>query len=288
MTLRRFEISTFGVNEALQGFSSDPFVPASPFPTGPGLRIPTVLPGDAGPDTRPRYFFQLASREISEGKTRVRGIRQGLAIGCNASAIDGLVYPVTKIVETPNWSFIDGNVSWHLVREPNTRRVFQQPTTNGPSWRYTESDTPAMLYQSFVNSAVNPSTGSPVQYNLGLTSYVPPAPGAWEPIAGLGNFKDIRFPWKGRGDISNNINEVVEGSWRISLYASILQTNPSTRLQANIPAISNIYSGALGPEEAFLATFDGGEGVPGPAIYWSVFGSILFEDEDYHVKRVRE
>lgn len=274
MPLRRFELSTLGVDPASQGLTTDAWTtPRTNTPTALGLYVPPVLPGDTTPDVRPRYLFCLATRSISEGVTRVRSIRQGVTIGCNASSVRDQLYPMTMPVQTPGWHFIDGNISWHLVKEPNTRKVMLHPTSEGPSWRYTETNSPAMLYQSatFAAGATNPASGQPLFYGQGMTSYVPPSNAAWQEIAGLGNVKDLRFPWQATGNIADNVSEIVEGSWQISLYASVLQTNPSERLTATIPE-SLIGTNALPPEESFIATFP-------DARYWSIYGSILFEDD---------
>jgi hypothetical protein len=188
------------------------------------------------------------------------------------------LYPEEFLVCSPFWHFVDGNVSWHLVREPSDRRVETRPTTDGPSWAFKESDSSAMLYNSFTNTNVNPQSGAPYYYDVGLTKYVPPHyQNIWQPIAGLGNFKDMRFPWN-VPTTSIAIDEEVEGSCKISLYASILQTNPSTRLQPTIPAASAIYPGGLTPESAFVNSFASVQ-------YWRVFGSILFEDDVADVSR---
>jgi hypothetical protein len=279
LTTRRFEIGTAGVDPASQGMTTDAWTtPRTITPTALGLYVPPVLPGDTTPDVRPRYLFCLATREISKGVTRVRGVRQGITIGYNASSVEGQLYPITMPVWLPGWHFIDGNVSWHLVKEPNTRRVMTHPNSEGASWRYTETNSPAMLFQNatFAAGATNPSTGQPLFYGQGLTTYKPPSSQGWQEIAGLGNMKSIMFPYHGRGGVVNDINEVVEGSWKISLYASVLQTNPATRLQATYPTVF-VGGAGLPPEESFIATNS-------LARYWNVYGSILFEDEGAEVK----
>lgn len=272
MIFRRFELSTFGIDEANQGLTTDPFVPAST-PTSLGLRIPPVI----STTPQPRYLFLLAQRNLSRGKTVIRGIRQGLTIGTSLSNSSDV--PLTAeefLVTSPFWKFSDGNVSWHLVREPNDSRVLQRPNTDAASWAYMESTTPAMLYQTFSNSNIN-ANGQPYYYDIGMTAYLPPSPNAWQPIAGLGNFKDMRFPW----NLPTNsvaIDETVEGSCKISLYASVLQTNPTTRAQAILPSVSNVYPGGVTAESAFVNSIGVGEGGGTSAMYWRVFGSILFED----------
>lgn len=271
---RRFEISTLGSDEATQGLTTDPFLPSSS-QTSLGLRIPAVLP--TGP--QPRYLFCLATANISQDWIIVRGIRQGLTLGCNVAPVEGGPSLVAEefMVNSPFWRFPDGNVSWHLVREPNKKNVVNLPNADAQSWAFGESTDAAMLYNTFANSNTTPA-GSPVQYDLGLTAYTPPQFNQlWQPIAGLGNFKDIRFPWQAPTN-ATGIDELVEGNCKISLYASVLQTNPATRPAGVYPAVSSIYPGGITPESAFVQSFSGVQ-------YWRVFGSILFEHYQQTVSR---
>jgi hypothetical protein len=266
----RYEISTLGVDEGLQGLTSDPFA-AQGFTSYAGLRVPPVLPGVLQVNM-PRYRFLLATRKFNR-KTKIIGLRQGLTIGCNANIDAQPERPLECNVTTPGFRFADGNVSWHLVKEQGNRS-FIRPQTDTESWAFMQSESSAMLYQTFANSNVNPQTGAPIYYNLGLTAYTPPNLGdSWEHIAGLGNFHDLRFPWSSpMGWDALDIE--VGGSGRISLYATILQTNPVTRIQGAV-AVTSLSSSAA-PEEAFIRdmTVQGGK-----VNYWRVFGAIVFEDE---------
>jgi hypothetical protein len=272
--------TTSGLDENLQGISTDPF--GQSIPSSIGLRIPPVLAAGSTPDNQPRYLFLLDTRVIERDKTVIRGIRQGLTIGINRSAIAGreLIYefPVTS----PWWRFPDGNVSWHLVREPNDEVVIQHPLSDAASWRYLQSDDPAMLYKtaSFAPNTFNPSTLAPLYYPVGLVGYTPPDLSAFRasPIANLGNLKGIVYPWQPESD--DKLNVVVNGNCRISLYASLLQTNPRTRLNPTALTAANVIPCGIAPEDAFVSNFTSGGGdfpFAGP-IYWRIFGSILFDD----------
>ena len=235
------------------------------------------------PPNQPRYLFLLDSRIIGNTKTVVRGIRQGLTIGINQSSSEAqsLIYefPVTS----PWWRFPDGNVSWHLVREPNDTLQINHPERNrraSANWCYLESNTPAMLFQDFTNSNVNPSTGAPLFYNVGLTAYTPPTFSAsrYKPVGNLGNMKGIYYPWEPHSD--NCLYFPVSGPAKISLYASVLQTNPLTRLQPESLTAADVISGGISNEDAFVFNFTsgGGESPLLSPIYWRIFGSILFDD----------
>ena len=277
--LHESELGSAGIDEALQGLSADPF--GSPVGTSPYLRIPSFVNTPAT-----RYVFCLASK-LTAGRTRLRGLRQGLSIGWNAAIGDPAPgeRPFRVEVKTPTWRFSDGNVSWHLVKEKPRRRttneagrgILRQNTSN---FRYLEADGPALVYldATFNLGAVDPATGAPFFYNVGMTGYTPPPIWAdWEGIAGLGNFHEIRFP-RSAPDAWNSLDVVIEGEWRVSLYATVLQTNPDQRTAFDgSPALLEASTFAA-PEEAILIA-RASDGGPQP-IYWDVFGGLVFEDDE--------
>lgn len=281
MPVRRFEVATSGSDEGLQGLSSDPFATRAT-PAATGLRIPSLVNTF---DTR--YLFLLSTRVITGSRTRVLGIRQGLEIGLDIGPQLGLTVerPVSLMVTTPTFRFSDGaNVSWHLVKEPMIdRRMPQKPLTQTDSFAFKCADTPAFLYEAFTASLTDPMTGAPINYPVTLTAYTPPRfPIDWQPIAGLKILRDIRYPWK--SDLAwHSINEDVPGNWRISLYATVLQTNPATRPGMVFGSGIATNGTAIGgpPEEDFIYKYTFlGERAPtvGPK-FWRIYGSILFEDE---------
>lgn len=282
MPVRRYEVATSGADEGLQGLTSDPFLPTKATPVATGLRIPKLVN-----DESTRYLVLLATKVIQNERTRVCGIRQGLEIGLDIGPQLGLTVqrPVSLLVTTPTFRFSDGaNVSWHLVREPMLRRTPQKPLTQTDSWGFQTSDTPCFLYQDFTASVTDPMTGAPIDYPINLTSYVPPSfPNDWQPVAGLRALRDIRYPWTD-DQAWHSIDEDVPGNWRVSLYASILQTNPATRPGIVFGSPIATDGSAMGgpPEEDFIYkfTFPGGEETPtvGPQ-FWRIYGSIMFEDE---------
>lgn len=275
-SLRRrqtFEITAEGPDEGLQGLSSDPL--SSAHPAAMGLRIPAAI--GTGPNTAatPRFLFCLASRAIQQ-RARIRGLRQGVTLGIDLA----IGTPPENVIEllqtTPTFRFPDGNVSWHLVFEPNADAVVQRPPTDTAGWRYLRSDDPAMLYLTFTNGNVIPATGQPVYYFEDLTAYTPPDVRGlqWIPLGGLGNFHDLRFPWNA-SQAWNSLDIEVVGSGRVSFYASVLQTNPASRV--DLPGGTSI--GGQPPEVQFILANTPTEGDNGVA-YWRIFGAMIFEDED--------
>lgn len=275
------EFGTTGIDEALQGLTSNPYPPRGT-PSYFGLRIPDAI-APVGDNPPARFLFCLASFTTKGG--RIRGIRQGLKIGWGGGS--SIIRPVEMWVRTADFRFPDGNVSWHLVREPSSRLVSRVPSTDTQGWRYLQSDSPAMLYKTFTNTVVNPATGAPIIYSQGLTAYTPPDVATnWEAVGGLGTFYDLRFPW----DSSmawNSVDIPVDAGW-YSLYASVLQTNPSSRQDQTYPiaptsgdANVNLDFGQSEPEEAFIGNWAAasGEGILNSGIrYWRIAGSLIVED----------
>jgi hypothetical protein len=272
----RFEVSTTGIDEALQGVSADPF-PTSGYSTTTGLRIPAVLSVTETPATQPRYLFSLASITFQNG-IKLLGIRQGLTIGVDANEGVGVERPLEMWVKTPTFRFVDGNVSWHCVIEPQPQISQAMPTTNAQNWVKSQSDNPAMLYQSFFNTNLT-TTGAPVLYIEGLTAYTPPdLTRGWQPVAGLGNIHDLRFPWDSPsawhafGDHGIDI----EGGGRLSLYASVLQSNPATRGSPTI--LPTNLSAYACPEECFIEDFSTTpDEIPLGPVFWRIMGALLVE-----------
>lgn len=283
---RRFELSTSRLDDALIGMSSDPFGGGGP--QSVGLRIPPVLPGDTGPLTRPRYLFCLATRVITKEGCKLIGCRQGLTIGLDINAGQAPFAPLELVVTAPNFHFIDGDVSWHLVVERNSKPGNQnsRPMTDAQNWAHDYADDSAMLYHTFTNGIVDPNTGAPILYMRGLTAYTPPSlQGGWAPLDGGGDLKcfyDLKFEWTSSHawEAFGHQGLCLPTGSRISFYASVLQSDPnSVARQTLIP--SPVLPGTP-PEAAFIRSYNTAAGPESPArgpIYWRVAGALVFEDE---------
>ena len=274
---RVVEFSATGIDDSLQGLTSSPY-PVRGNPSSIGLRVPPVSLAPS------RFLFCLATCTLPDGGV-IRGMRQGLKIGLDTantsySSPTNPVRAVESWVLTPDFRFSDGNVSWHLVREPLQSPVTSQPATDIQNFIYTRSNGPALLYKTFTNASTPPAF-----YYLGLTAYTPPdLTGQWDDVGGLSCFYDLRFPWNNSRAIDSLGISVASG--RYSLYASILQTNPSTRVNATYQTATvsgvgntNLSLGAATPEENFLANWvPPAESVIGAGVvYWRVMGSLIVE-----------
>jgi len=273
----RVEVATTGIDDGLQGLSADYLRPT--LPTRTGLRIPSFRPDDVT-----RYLFLLATRTVSK-PTRVRGIRQMLTIGASLTVNNGDAGNKTQVVELPVTDpFVyapDGNVSWHLVSEPNPRPNMTVPVTGewvqGSNFAYVSADSPALLFQTAGFSAAQSQ-----YYWQNLNAYAPPTIGSseWQPLGGLGTFHDIRFPWlAARAWDSLDIPFCVEGERRVSLYASVLQTSGFPSTYTSTPTGTQTASFGQAPDFAnTIANVSGA--TPSAVIFWRVGGAIIFEDYD--------
>lgn len=279
----RVEVATSGVDESLQGLTSDPY--GAVIPAWTGLRIPSLRPND-----QTRYLFLLASRKVTK-PTRIRGIRQLLTLGFTITTTEGespsQVQTFTLPVSSPSFKAPDGNVSWHLVSEPNPDPSISTPVSanwvEGPNLRYRQSDSSALLFENITfEDGVQTA-----YYATTLATYQAPAIGTsqWQPLGGgLENMHDLRFPWEAaRAWDSLDIPFCAVGERRISLYASVLQT---AGLPAPVSTPVGTSSPFFGPEIAFALTAAGVNaaavsGVTASAVqFWSVGGAIIFEDYD--------
>lgn len=276
----RVEVATAGIDESLQGLSSSPY--GETLPGWTGLRIPSFRQDDTT-----RYLFLLATRKISK-PTRIRGLRQLLTVGftvTTSSEDDPTVVTYEIPVSTTGFKAPDGNVSWHLVSEPNPDPSISTPTsanwTENVNLRYRQADAPALLFENIEFSA--PQTA---YYFQNVDAYEAPIIGTseWQPLGGLGLMQDIRFPWDAaHAWDSLDIPFCVVGERRVSLYASVLQT---AGLPFPLSTPVGTASAFFGPEIGFALTADGVNEAKNVDVtasatqFWRVAGSIIFEDYD--------
>lgn len=242
------EIASASFDPDLTGVGSSPYL-------GDMGRTGVTVPAAFTVSQDTRYLIRLCGVEIPAGYAIViRGLRQLATIrGCTGDGAQpsqdfppDCLLTLEREVVSPLWSFLDGNISWHLRWQKNrfsSRRVdpSQLPGTS-PNTRSLES---VLLYVPTIAAV-----------------YVPPASGQppGDALGALGTFRDIRFPW---GNTDYALSEVVRGPGAVAFYASVRQTNPSSR-----PPYPNLPG--MRPEDQFLSSFPN-------AIYGRVAGAMLFE-----------
>jgi hypothetical protein len=270
-----YEVSTTGFDENLQLIGGDPFGSAYNL----GLRIPST----ATPDANHRYLFMLArARFNARQRARMTGIRQLLTIGVSVpetaeSGANVQNYILEEMVINPFWHFQDGNVSWHLLKMPIMSTVLSNPN-NADCFMFRDSQTPALLYEAFTPPFLG--GGGPI------VAYAPPYGGrplyTENPlIPDYGCWRDLRFPWTSTMGTFPIPDIEFEGPCDIALYASVRQTNPSTRAALTIPASPAAGTNSIPFEDAMVANFAN-------TIYWRIAGSLAFDVEDFYPRRMVE
>lgn len=215
---------------------------------GTGIAVP------AAPTTalNNRYLFRLCGVDIPAGRAVIiRALRQ-LATIRQVETLEpgGFLRPVELEVTSPLWSFVDGNVSWHLRRKGQNihRREFDAAQTPGTSPAMDGLDS-ALLYVPPLAPYTAPGGGLP--------------PGSGAGMGDLATFRDMRDPWN---NAQWNLEVLVRGPGAVVFYASVRQTDPDTRG----PALVVADPGAMRPEDRFLATFQ-------DARYGRVAGGMIVE-----------
>lgn len=199
-----------------------------------------------------RYLFRLCGIAIPYGSCiRIVGVRQLATVRAGFQAEEGgNTYFVEREIVSPLWSFIDGNISWHMRwQTKRMHRYAWDPAGQvaGTSRNLNGRDS-ALLYRSTLVPYTVPGQGLP--------------PGRDVPY--LGTWRDMRYPWDSP---SWDLNTVVAGPGTVVFYASVHQTNPDTRFR--FPPIAD--PGALRPEDRFLQAY------PLNAVYGHVGGAFTVE-----------
>jgi hypothetical protein len=212
-------------------------VGSSPF-TGDMSNTGIVLPANPTPSQDRRYLCLTCGLQIPREEVAVvSSIEQLLTIGAFVDVgdpeEDPTQYPLEIPVEDPTWSFVDGNVSWHLRRVTVTqaaRTIYDDFLFFPPYSSNAIATTPSILTRVPTLGAYQPlNAGQPFG----------------DPVDDLGTFRDMRFPWSQR---DQNLNMVVSGPCYLMLYASVRQTDPDTRVQPPV-TIDGTY---LRREDRFL------------------------------------
>lgn len=290
---RVIEIAASGIDEAMQGIGADPFGGSS----WVGLRVPTL----ATPDFRHRYLMLLATFSLgARVRGRLLGMRQGVTIGqqVNVPVREVLApYVVETEVTSPYWHFSDANISWHIHElGPPGNGSFppSKPSLLGtvaavpnvkldrPNFVHNFSQKSALLY-----GGVNGSNNLTNSFYTSLTTYVPPNAGRpWgSPVAGLGPFYDLRTQSRTQGAWREFGRDGIEiyGNKTFAMFASVAQTNPSTRTKIQTTVPNNFVNMDI-PEEIFI---DPTAGAAFPnAIYWRVYGSLIVEVGAQHANKL--
>ena len=96
------------------------------------------------------------------------------------------------------------------------------------------------------------------------------------PVLGLGQFFDIRAPWK---EMSPGYDAVFEGRDVIVMWAEVLQTDPATRPRLGA-RLNPTELALVTPEDAFVSTSESKAKNNDPtnaAVFWRIAGSLIVQ-----------
>jgi hypothetical protein len=278
----RVEIQSYSTDPSMQFVGSDPYGGTVSL----GMKVPTLatnsLPSavPAGIGLQNRYLFLLASFQVPEsgGCARIIGYRLLVELWAQQTGGSGTRF-VRQTVTNPEFTLADANWCWHLRYTPTFNiESFYAGTGNVPVTRadatttyldgaaYRMASTPSILYDFMEVPAADP------QY-VDLIDYVPPNQGRpWgEPVANLGTIYGLPTPYNSAQAWFNSLDIPCRDPGIYALYASVRQTNTSTRLALTPPG--TFYGGGLSAEEQFLLNF--------PLAYiGAIGGSLIVEGVD--------
>lgn len=261
-TRQAVEISSASFDPDMQYIGSSPF-------TGDTARTGVVIPRGLYAGTclqRDRYLARLCGIDIPAGSAiAIIGIRQYATIGTYQKGREGCIIPFELAVQDPMWSFVDGNISWHIRFQP----------VNVPAL-------PAPLNASIVSTGPY-SSAFPVTAAADFIPYSAPDNGVPPglSVGTFGTWRDLRFPWQNTNN--QDLRHIVAGPGSLVYYASVRQTNPYlfqdpappsvigipyTRCQYDGPEISDL--GALRHEDRFVLQFPLSQ-------YFRVAGALMIE-----------
>jgi len=241
----RLVVSSAQIDPGLTGVGGSPFL-------GDMSATGVLIPAAVTPSQQRRYLVRCCSLGVGPGQTAfVRSMRHLVWIGVDLTQkFPAGVVHFEQIVTTPGWRFADGNVSFHLRRvEPATLERYRA--------------FPAFVPVMAGGTAVCETPNGHQSALLGnITGGVYTALNGGMPLgrdlAGLGTIRDVRYP---PGNTpSQDLDLQVTGPCSIAMFASVWQTDPTTRI--NWAGSKDITDG-LCAEDRFWVRFD-------TARYWRV------------------
>lgn len=253
----RLEIATVGFNPNLQLVGSDP--------SGGPYDLGIFIGANAG-STKPtlRQLYMLCMKSFNAGQRgRLIGFREYLTLLVQeTSPTAGATYPLERPVETPTWKYVDGNVLWGIRCLP-PKTHFRPNALNADGLAFEQSQTPAQLFETIGGGIITPPYGGLFPGNV-LTP-------------DLGSMRELRCR---RWADYIPCDVYFEGPCDIAFFASVQQTNPSTRTAPPVIGTTPI---------PVSAQFNGGSGLPDNTLveHWYVvtttgvnasIGDLLFDN----------
>ncbi|HXW33626.1 MAG TPA: hypothetical protein VEJ87_03540 [Acidimicrobiales bacterium] len=232
----RLEIATVGTNPNLQLVGSAP--------EGGAGDLGIFIGANGGTSTPTmRQLFMLCAKSFNAGERgRLVGFREYLTMYVPLLSSNGISdYPLERPVETPTWKYVDGNVLWGIRRLPPFNH-FKPNTANTTSLAFETAQTPAQLFETIAGGVITPPYGGLFPGNV-LTPE-------------LGRMFDLRCR---RWAKPVSCDVPFEGPCTVAFFASVQQTNPSTRTpppaigSTPIPVSAQISGGSTLPSNTTSA-----------------------------------
>ena len=270
---KRHELASSGLDDFLANLGGH----------GTGLRIPAAAIG-AISHAPLDYLFLLHAVDLAPGE-RLVGLGQLLTIAAPqvvapslptgpapaapAAPVVSPAYPFEREVLSTVWHFPDAFTHWFLTED-------KKPPSGGSTFggfdsdtfRFEDSDTPALLYETVHFPAIPPAPGY-----LGLDDYT--APGLRGSV--VLEARDLRWPWN---DLQSfpSLRKPVDTTTRFRFYLRVRQSDPRSRLQLPIdPTAWAKFPGVFTPEDGFLVASQSGLLAADTAQYWRCGGRIVYQ-----------
>jgi hypothetical protein len=237
---RIVEVKTIGYRQERAGYGSSA-QPGDAYQ--PLLPVPSFIPTSGQ-----RYLFRLCAAMVAANEeARVVSFKLTSLIGQRADVRivdpppgDSWTYLVEREMVSPFWSFVDGNVTYYFRSVPIDGRLLATPAAYPPSVNPNlHGVSPSLLaltYDPAAREYTSPGGGSPPGDPIGGLDTIREQPGVWSP--------------------PSPIEDYVKGPCVITMFASVLQTDPQTR--PYLPAAqypSGAFSQGLRPEDEFLLSW---------------------------------
>lgn len=224
-----------------------------------GIRVPAAAISEGEPHHPLDYLFLLHCVDLVPGDELV-GLAQLLTIAAPqvvsppqgppagpaapAAPVLSPVYPGEKEIVSPVWHFPDAYSRWFLTEDkkpPSGGSTFGG--SDSDTFRFEDSDTPALLYETVHFPAVPLAPGY-----LGLDDYT--APGIRGSV--VLESRDLRWPWSDLQPFPS-LRKPVDTPTRFRFYLRLRQSDPGTRIKLPLPnTLFFQFPTSFTPEDGYL------------------------------------
>ena len=258
LSKRRHEVASSGLDDFFANLTGH----------NTGLRIPSQAVG-AVSHLPIDYLFLLHAVDVAPGDELV-GLGCFLSIAAPQTIVGTTaLYPFERQVESVLWKFPDTFYEFILTEDKVPPSGGASGAFDSDSFRFEDSQTPALVYESVHFPALPPAPGY-----LGLDDYTPPG------VRGsvVLTVRDLRYPWT---DLQSFPSVILtpNRNTRFRFYLRIRQTNPATRPKLPIDATAWAkFPDVFAPEDGYLVASQGGVILAADTLqWWRCAGRIVYQ-----------